>query len=159
MMSRDTAQSRCFDAIVMILVDAQLMTQEALAILNCSNFQELDPFRSPCLHACLRVLLFNCIPQKFPVGMDFRVSASAFAVVVPILFAFGALYVSVGLESMPLLPPPGPKGLYPGDHVIPDAVMIYDQTKLISAPPSDVWPWVQQVGKGRGGRSACRSQY
>ena len=49
---------------------------------------------------------------------------------------------------MPHLLPPEP---YPGDNVIPDAVMVYDQTELIRAPPEAVWPWILQVGKGRGG--------
>ncbi|KAL9089173.1 MAG: hypothetical protein Q9159_002644 [Coniocarpon cinnabarinum] len=44
-----------------------------------------------------------------------------------------------------------PAGPYPGDDVIPDAVMIYDQTRRVNASPSDVWPWVLQVGKGRAG--------
>lgn len=44
-----------------------------------------------------------------------------------------------------------PTGPYPGDNVASDAVMIYDQSRLVHAPPADVWPWVLQVGKGRGG--------
>ncbi|KAF2487574.1 hypothetical protein BDY17DRAFT_320106 [Neohortaea acidophila] len=44
-----------------------------------------------------------------------------------------------------------PSGPYPGDGIIPDAVMVYDQTKLVNAAPADVWPWVLQVGKGRAG--------
>lgn len=41
---------------------------------------------------------------------------------------------------------------YPGDSIIPDAAMIYDnRSRLIHAPPSAVWPWVLQIGKGRGG--------
>lgn len=55
------------------------------------------------------------------------------------------LVVSIGLvaflvfisPSMPNVPP----GPYPGDTIIPDAVMIYDNTRMISAAPSDVWPW------------------
>lgn len=83
---------------------------------------------------------------------------NAVAVVVPVLFAVGALLV---LRDAPTsaLPPPGPDGLYPGDHVLPDAVMVYDQIKLIDAPPSEVWPWVQQVGKGRGGRSTISGRH
>lgn len=70
--------------------------------------------------------------------------------VITVSVAVAAWYVS-SHQAMAPPPPPGPTGLYPGDEVIPDAVMIYDQTKLIQAPPSEVWPWVQQVGKGRGG--------
>lgn len=76
------------------------------------------------------------------------------AFILPVLLAASALYAYTGLTAMPSLPAPGPDGLYAGDEVIPDAVMIYDQAKLIDASPTDVWPWVQQVGKGRGGTSA-----
>ena len=34
--------------------------------------------------------------------------------------------------------PPGP---YPGDSVIPDAVMVYDQTKIVNASTAIIWPW------------------
>ncbi|KAM0723952.1 hypothetical protein Q7P37_000943 [Cladosporium fusiforme] len=40
---------------------------------------------------------------------------------------------------------------YPGDDLIPDASMIYDQTKTIHALPPDIWPWLVQLGKGRAG--------
>lgn len=40
---------------------------------------------------------------------------------------------------------------YPGDSIIPDAVMVYDQYRRIRAPARDVWPWVVQLGKARGG--------
>jgi hypothetical protein len=66
----------------------------------------------------------------------------------PIIFStsFLALFAYTG-PSMP----PLPEGPYPGDNVISDAVMVYDQTRLINAPRSAAWPWVLQVGKGRGG--------
>lgn len=79
---------------------------------------------------------------------------SLLVVLLPVSLAVGSLYLSAEHASMPPVPPPGPEGIYPGDTVIPNAVMVYDQTKLINAPPSDVWPWVQQVGKGRGGKRA-----
>jgi hypothetical protein len=70
----------------------------------------------------------------------------------PIILGFGALHsYTIISREMPHLLPPEP---YPGDKVIPDAVMVYDQTELIHAPPEAVWPWVLQVGKGRGG---CKS--
>jgi hypothetical protein len=46
---------------------------------------------------------------------------------------------------------PAPTTLYPGDDLIPTAVMVYDQRRLIRASPADVWPWVVQLGKARGG--------
>lgn len=67
----------------------------------------------------------------------------------PLLLSTSFLYIyATSCTDMTHLLPPGP---YAGDAVIPDAVMIYDQTKLIRAPPAAVRPWVMQVGKGRGG--------
>lgn len=41
---------------------------------------------------------------------------------------------------------------FPGDALIPDAAMVYDNySRLIHASPSAIWPWVVQIGKGRGG--------
>ena len=56
----------------------------------------------------------------------------------PIVVSFGLIALLVFVSpSIPGLPP----GPYPGDTIIPDAVMIYDNTRLINAAPSDVWPW------------------
>ncbi|RMJ13644.1 hypothetical protein CDV36_006672 [Fusarium kuroshium] len=40
---------------------------------------------------------------------------------------------------------------YPGDDMIPDAEMVYDQTRTINASAADIFPWILQLGKGRGG--------
>lgn len=40
---------------------------------------------------------------------------------------------------------------YPGDDVIPDAAMVYDRKYVIKASPEAIWPWLVQLGKGRGG--------
>lgn len=40
---------------------------------------------------------------------------------------------------------------YPGDDLIPDAVMVYDRIRTVNAPAENIWPWVVQLGKGRGG--------
>lgn len=40
---------------------------------------------------------------------------------------------------------------FPGDAILADADTVYDQRKTIKAAPEDVWPWVLQWGKGRGG--------
>ena len=67
----------------------------------------------------------------------------------PLLLSSAFLYLFAGTSpDMTQILPEGP---YPGDTVIPEAVMVYDQTRLIHVPPKDVWPWVMQVGKGRGG--------
>lgn len=71
------------------------------------------------------------------------------AVLLPPLLVTVALVVRFSLTSSSMSElPPGP---YPGDSVIQDAVMVYDQKRLVKASPSDVWPWIMQVGKGRGG--------
>lgn len=44
--------------------------------------------------------------------------------------------------------PPGP---FSGDGIIPDAAMVYDRTRVIKGPAAAVYPWVVQLGKGRGG--------
>lgn len=38
-----------------------------------------------------------------------------------------------------------------GDSVLPDADAVATRAVDIAAPPSDVWPWVAQLGQGRGG--------
>lgn len=40
---------------------------------------------------------------------------------------------------------------FPGDNILTDADTVYDQRKTIKASPEDVWPWLVQWGKGRGG--------
>lgn len=45
-----------------------------------------------------------------------------------------------------------PKGpTFTGDEFLPDADMVYDQRRTIKGSPEDVWPWIVQWGKGRGG--------
>ncbi|KAM3414047.1 hypothetical protein BST61_g11611 [Cercospora zeina] len=41
--------------------------------------------------------------------------------------------------------------LFPGDNIIPDAVMVYDQKRTIRAPAEVIFPWLLQMGKNRGG--------
>jgi hypothetical protein len=40
---------------------------------------------------------------------------------------------------------------YLGDEVIPAAPMVYNQTRVVKARANDIFPWVIQLGKGRGG--------
>lgn len=76
------------------------------------------------------------------------------AVFLPPILLTAALILrfSFTAPAMPELP----AGPYPGDNVISDAVMVYDQTRHVNALPSDVWPWILQVGKGRGGMKHLR---
>ena len=40
---------------------------------------------------------------------------------------------------------------FPGDEILSFAPMIYDQYRTVHASPDDIWPWLLQVGKSRGG--------
>ena len=39
----------------------------------------------------------------------------------------------------------------PGDELMPDAELISTRAVSIAAPPTAVWPWLVQLGSGRGG--------
>src|SRR6188472_3066076 len=39
----------------------------------------------------------------------------------------------------------------PGDEVLPHADPVMDRHLLLDAPVQRVWPWVEQLGKGRAG--------
>jgi hypothetical protein len=40
---------------------------------------------------------------------------------------------------------------YPGDQFLPQAKMVATHAITIEAPPQKVWPWLAQIGQGRGG--------
>lgn len=44
----------------------------------------------------------------------------------------------------------------PGDEIIADPTVQTDHAVTIDAPPSDVWPWLVQMGWGRGGWYTAR---
>jgi hypothetical protein len=44
----------------------------------------------------------------------------------------------------------------PGDDLVPDPKVQTDHAITIDAPPGDVWPWLAQVGWGRGGWYTAR---
>ncbi len=39
----------------------------------------------------------------------------------------------------------------PGDDLVPDAGVVFDRATTLPVPPERVWPWLVQLGKGRGG--------
>jgi hypothetical protein len=39
----------------------------------------------------------------------------------------------------------------PGDHFVPDPKWSYTLAVPVGAPPEAVWPWIAQIGQGRGG--------
>ena len=42
-------------------------------------------------------------------------------------------------------------GLFPGDQIIPQPSMLYNQMITINTTPDTIFPWLLQLGKGRGG--------
>ena len=60
------------------------------------------------------------------------------ALLLPIFLSTALIFLlSLTSPTMPQLP----DGPCPGDTVIPDAVMVYDQSRLVNAEPADIWPW------------------
>lgn len=43
------------------------------------------------------------------------------------------------------------RSVRPGDELIPDANLVFDRSRTISAPVDEVWPWLLQLGKHRAG--------
>ena len=39
----------------------------------------------------------------------------------------------------------------PGDELVPDPVLTSTRAVTVAAPPGAVWPWLAQIGQGRGG--------
>ena len=39
----------------------------------------------------------------------------------------------------------------PGDELVPNPKWSYTHTITIRVPPAEVWPWLAQMGQGRGG--------
>ena len=43
------------------------------------------------------------------------------------------------------------EGEMPGDHLLPEAGMVTTRAITIAASAGDIWPWLVQMGQGRGG--------
>ena len=54
---------------------------------------------------------------------------------------------------MPDLGRPARRGVrkLPGDELLPDAGIVATRAITIDAPPAAIWPWLVQMGSGRGG--------
>jgi hypothetical protein len=75
----------------------------------------------------------------------------------------GAALAAAGLGSLayPLLfrrrcltwgaRPDEVSGRLPGDELLPDAGIVSTRAVTIDAPPEAIWPWLVQMGSGRGG--------
>lgn len=46
---------------------------------------------------------------------------------------------------------------FAGDELLPDAQLVMDRDLTLGAPPADVWPWLEQLGKDRAGWYLPRS--
>lgn len=44
-----------------------------------------------------------------------------------------------------------PTDSLPGDELVPEPKWSYTLGVAVDAPPEDVWPWIAQIGQGRGG--------
>jgi hypothetical protein len=42
-------------------------------------------------------------------------------------------------------------GKLPGDELLPDAGLVTTRAVTVDAPPEAIWPWLAQMGSGRGG--------
>lgn len=40
---------------------------------------------------------------------------------------------------------------YPGDELVADPLWVADRSATFAVPPAELWPWIVQIGKGRGG--------
>ena len=47
--------------------------------------------------------------------------------------------------------PDEPDPTWPGEDLVADPAWEFTRAVSIAAPPEDVWPWVVQIGQGRGG--------
>lgn len=41
--------------------------------------------------------------------------------------------------------------VWPGDELVPDAGLVWTNAVTVERPAAEVWPWVAQLGQGRGG--------
>lgn len=64
------------------------------------------------------------------------IAISILLLISPIILSIAFLVLFAMASSTTAKLPAGP---HLGDNIVPDAVMVYDQLRVIHAPPSDVW--------------------
>ncbi len=74
-------------------------------------------------------------------------AVSLFALGEAALILLGRTYGSTKRERAAVLP---------GDHIVRDPSVVTDHAITIDAPPANVWPWLAQMGWGRGGWYTAR---
>ncbi|HEU0030740.1 MAG TPA: hypothetical protein VFQ53_08905 [Kofleriaceae bacterium] len=74
------------------------------------------------------------------------------AIVVVTLLAAGVLaYVGYPWWCRRVVTRAEAGAVLPGDELVPDPTTGYTLATTIAAPPSAIWPWLVQIGQGRGG--------
>ena len=72
----------------------------------------------------------------------------------PILLAAAAVFYSPPVHRWYLTwgaTPEEVEGAMPGDDLLPEPDLLSTRAVTVDAPPASVWPWLVQMGSGRGG--------
>ena len=79
----------------------------------------------------------------------------------PIILAFGALILLLGAALYVVVARPRinhwgatdqeHRATWPGDHLVAQPSFVWTNAITIRAPAAQVWPWLVQLGQGRGG--------
>jgi hypothetical protein len=88
-------------------------------------------------------------PIKFAIKLVFRLKIIALSVLAGMALAF-YLQLREQQKTWGVVPADAEKPL-PGDDLIIDPGVIETRTLIVDAPPAQVWPWLVQMGYGRGG--------
>ena len=92
---------------------------------------------------------------KFVVKWTIRIKILAFAVMVGMGIAYGQQW-RARYRTWGIVPAEQDRAL-PGDELVADPDLIETRSLTIDAPPSAVWPWLAQMGYGRGGWYSYRA--
>lgn len=88
-------------------------------------------------------------PIKFTFKMILRLKLIAFSVLAGMAIAF-YLQLREEQKSWGVVPSDVERTLA-GDDLVEDPGVVETRSLLVEAPPSEVWPWLVQMGYGRGG--------
>ena len=83
--------------------------------------------------------------------MHSKGARSAFALVVTVLLSFVAAHLFLPWYTKRGASERERVESLPGDSIVADPVTGYTLAVTIRATPSEVWPWLKQMGQGRGG--------
>jgi hypothetical protein len=63
----------------------------------------------------------------------------------------GGVAIGVGIRAKSPATPDEVALALPGDDLVPDASATFDRASTLPVTPAELWPWLVQLGKGRGG--------